>query len=152
MHHDVSRNTLLLCRESPPLTKIFTQFRVHFCNGGLGGGFWRVRARERNSCCGFLRCWPLRLNCICKPIESAAAGIARVAFFKFWVLAKMRANLAMTAVCRFHKIPNGVIALPGAIFFGGIGQLSNEISEQSRVSLLPKHNTVRGLSVAARAS
>jgi hypothetical protein len=100
MHHHISRNTLLLCRDSPPLAKIFTQFGIDFCNGrwGCGSGPVRVRGNGRRSCrfrargtwCG---------DCVCKPIESAAAGIACVAFFKFWVLAKMRANLAMAAGC-----------------------------------------------------
>ena len=100
MHHHISWNTLLLRRGSSPLAKIFAQFGVRFCNGGLGGGFWQVRADERNSRCnGCLGHWTLRLNSICKPVKSAAAGVARVAFFKFWVLAKMRTNLAVAAGC-----------------------------------------------------
>jgi len=47
MHHDVSRNTLLLCRDSPPLAKIFTQFGIDSCNGRLGCGSGRQSVRER---------------------------------------------------------------------------------------------------------
>jgi len=153
IHYQNGGNTLLLRGGSPPLAKVFAEFWIHFSNGHFGLRFSRLRPHG-NSCQyrGPTARRPFYVRFICHPMQFDTARIACIALSKFWVLAKMRANLAMAAVCRFHKIPNGVIALPGAIFFGGIGQLSNEISEQSRVSLLPKHNTVRGLSVAARAS
>src|ERR1700683_3875396 len=116
MHHDVSRNTLPLCRDSPPLAKVLAELRIDFCNARLGCGSGPVRVCGNGSrCCRFRARGTWCSDCICEPIESAAAGIACVAFFKFWVLAKMRTNLAMTAVCRFHKIPNGVMTVPGAI-------------------------------------
>ena len=59
-----------------------------------------------------------------------------------WRLAKMRADLTMPALARFGEAANGVIALPGALFFRRIQDLFDEVAQQARVALLPQQDAI----------
>jgi hypothetical protein len=55
----------------------------------------------------------------------------------------------MAAVPRFGKPAHGVISLPGALLFAGIGELLDEMRQQPDVTLLPEQRAIGRLSVAA---
>jgi len=54
----------------------------------------------------------------------------------------MQTDLAMTARVGLNEILDLVITLPGAIFFLGVADLSDEVSKQPCVFLSPKQNAI----------
>ena len=53
----------------------------------------------------------------------------------------------MAAAAGIHERTDFVIALPGAVTFGSVGNLVGEEAQQSSIALLPEQNTVRRISV-----
>jgi hypothetical protein len=64
----------------------------------------------------------------------------------------MRANLKMPALLRFDEVAYLVVTLPGALLFFGICDFADEVTEQARVTLLPKENAIRCLAIASGAA
>ncbi len=69
-----------------------------------------------------------------------------------WGFSKVVADFFVAAIVRFNKRADGVIALPGAVALGGVGDLVGEKSEQTGVLFLPEHDAVGGLAIASGAS
>ena len=67
-------------------------------------------------------------------------------------LPEVIADFFVAAIVRLHKSADGVIALPGAVALGGVGDLVGEKSEQAGVLFLPEHDAVGGLAIASGAS
>src|SRR5216683_2386672 len=63
-----------------------------------------------------------------QPLRRAAADIARAAGGPLRSLAEVIADFFVAAIVRLHERANGVIALPGAVAFGGVGDLVGEKS------------------------
>ncbi len=64
----------------------------------------------------------------------------------------MQTNLPMAAAVRFNESADGVVALPGALLLGRVGDLPDEVRQQASVALLPQQNAIRRKPVASGAS
>src|SRR6266481_2676338 len=87
-----------------------------------------------------------------EPVRLRTAGVARVAGFPLGSLAKMPADLQVTAILRLDEIANFVVALPGAVFLRRIVNLADEIRVQTCVTILPEKNAIRRQAVTPGAS
>ena len=58
----------------------------------------------------------------------------------------------MAALVRLGEAPHGVIALPGSLLLRRIGELIDEVRQQSHVALLPEQRAIGRFAVAARTS
>ena len=54
----------------------------------------------------------------------------------------MQTDLAVAAARLFDEAAHGVIPLPGALAFGGVLQLLDEVGQQADVALLPQQDAV----------
>src|SRR5690242_17457743 len=82
----------------------------------------------------------------------AAADVAGRAGFPLNFFAKVGAYLAMTAFTRFGKAADFAIALPGLLLLGRIGDLLDEMRQQTGVFFLPKYQTIGRTAVPAGAA
>jgi hypothetical protein len=64
----------------------------------------------------------------------------------------MQADFTMTAIRRFHEAANGMVALPGTLFLGGVDNLLDEVCQQTSIPFLPEQETVGGQAVATGAA
>src|SRR6266849_4622460 len=141
-------------RSPAPLAKVLAQIGVDIANG-IGTG--HSSRSQRRTCCGFVgrksarrglrRCSRRR-----QPFGDAAADVAGVTRGPLRRLAKVRADLVVAAAAGIHERPNLVIALPGAVTLGGVGNLVGEKSEESSVAFLPEQDAVRRITVTPRSA
>src|SRR5580692_9872535 len=82
----------------------------------------------------------------------AAAYITGIARGPLRSLPKMQADFTMTAIRRFHETADGVVALPGALFLGGVRNLLDEICQQTSIPFLPQQEAIGGQAIATSAA